>query len=291
MEELNLNSNQLYKIIYFSCCFCGNVIKEKFQICKIHYINESCCKTRLENLKDQDEKCFMKCCDNLKIWKIVEISKTDNNKQLNSINENEEKNKESTLYMNEKVESENSYQLETRRLDITKTITSKVNEGYIGNVDYAVKNQKVNSKMKTNDSISKKVEEYNKIVDDSNQKQQNKNIDTNQVSNFINIDESNKSKKPFDPPKRDYEFPGVVNNTQEKQNLVLLQCPKCLLTIEFLGGCNLINCISPFCMSKNVNFCRLCRQVLSNSNKQSHYPDGLTAPTCINSFKRNKYFN
>ncbi len=122
---------------------------------------------------------------------------------------------------------------------------------------------------------------------------ENSNI-LNKINDGLIIEYLNKnekfisSNKEFIQPKRDFELGDMVNTFQEKEKPSLIKCPKCLCYIEFLGGCNLIQCLTPFCSPKSLYFCKICRQVVSYSNKANHYPEGLSAPTCINSSKRNK---
>lgn len=86
--------------------------------------------------------------------------------------------------------------------------------------------------------------------------------------------------------KREFSLGTQINTLQEKNNPFLIKCPKCYCPIEYIGGCNLIRCESPFCNSETY-FCLICKKPVSHSSKQQHYPYGILANTCINTIKRN----
>ena len=59
-------------------------------------------------------------------------------------------------------------------------------------------------------------------------------------------------------------------------------CPHCKTIYFFENGCNFITCSSVFCKSQKF-FCHLCGDKLKNSQKNSHYPNGIYGDSC---FKR-----
>ena len=129
--------------------------------------------------------------------------------------------------------------------------------------------------------LSSSEEKNNYIIDiNNNEEKNNYIIDINSSeeknNNYIIDDvETNNI-----PKKRDKnEVSNVIIPIQAES---INNCPHCK-TIYFLeNGCNFITCSSVFCKSQKF-FCHLCGDKLKNSQKNSHYPNGIYGDSC---FKR-----
>ena len=72
----------------------------------------------------------------------------------------------------------------------------------------------------------------------------------------------------------------------EKENLC--KCPECGMIVDRYEGCNFMTCASSSCAKKQVHFCYLCGDKLTNEDHLSHYKkDGPFGKTCDTLDERN----
>jgi len=71
----------------------------------------------------------------------------------------------------------------------------------------------------------------------------------------------------------------ICSDTNEKTNITT--CPKCIMTVEYIGGCKYIQCQTPFCKGKTY-FCLICKSIVALAYKDNHFPDGVFSAKCKN---------
>jgi hypothetical protein len=85
-------------------------------------------------------------------------------------------------------------------------------------------------------------------------------------------------------PKKRIEIAQMKGDDNEQS-----KCPSCLIYVEIDRGCNFVTCQSQICSGRNIYFCGVCFKRLRESEKSTHFPEGIYGKFCINKPKNSEF--